>query len=635
MTQRDGWQEASAQLVKDVLASNMAKMLLGRRTREMLCDVEAKGRPVLLSDGVMALAVGGHILGAAAEPLGVRETVASVGQARDAVALVFGLGIGTTVRELRAFSTAPTIVFEPDPGVLKRVMELGPLDLAETPIVCDLEDLREGWWQLSGGSSTATLVVSPGYAEAYPEEHEELAMALKTILSSTSINENTLRSRTRKWVEHMLENLPRTIGTYPMLSLAGAYTGVPAFIVGAGPSLERNAHLLPEAARKGIVFALNSSAKVIDAHGAEAQVLACLESIDHSDQFRGISWIGRTIRAFSLAAHPADWRIDGGPVMATYEANPMYAAIGTLLGVPGIQLSGSVSTMAFSIADALGCSPIVFVGQDLAYTDDRYHASGTDGEKSRVRVDRASGTLRYEWCEDVKRKLAEAGSVPSHERLLEVETWGGGGLVACSAAHVIVRNWLEARAKELELSRPEAELINATEGGSRIPGFREEPLTDVLARLTDRWISAASMAECASRARSPVRAEDVTAWATKYARNARKAAVAAEGLATAVRSAQELTKAKNAKGVRKAYARVSAAEKHLRDKVAGIPLLDVFCSAAVHSTLEAADEAVRAIDAGDLARDALATELQVAESVVSAAREMESRLQRVAEVSRS
>ena len=43
-----------------------------------------------------------------------------------------------------------------------------------------------------------------------------------------------------------------------------------------------------------------------------------------------------------------------------------------------------MSTVAFALAAALGCSPIVLVGQDLAFTDGRTHAEGTRFEHSRA-----------------------------------------------------------------------------------------------------------------------------------------------------------------------------------------------------------------------------------------------------------
>lgn len=49
--------------------------------------------------------------------------------------------------------------------------------------------------------------------------------------------------------------------------------------------------------------------------------------------------------------------------------------------IEGFRSGGSVATYAFSFACHLGFRKVVFVGQDLAYTDNKSHADGTFQEK--------------------------------------------------------------------------------------------------------------------------------------------------------------------------------------------------------------------------------------------------------------
>jgi len=620
------WQQAAEALVQDVFHANLRMMLLGARSREKVQASLPAGDPILLADGSLALSIGGRVLGAPADDDSQRRTRESIGKGKAAVALVFGLGMGNAVRELVRSRSARVIVFEPDPRLLRRVLEFGPTDLQGIPVYCDLDDLREDWRQVSGGGSTATLVRSPGYAEAYPAELAETEELLRTALSTASVNESTLRVRARSWVENVLENLPWAVGTRPFLSLRGQYVGVPAFIVGAGPSLSRNVHLMPEAARKGIVFAVNSSAGLLARHGTEFQVVASLEAADVSYQMKEIAWLERAIRVLSLSANPATWRWRGGPVMSMFEATAALAGLTDLLGVPGLGVAGSVTTAAFSLAELLGCSPIVFVGQDLAYSGGRLHADGTVMNGSRVRIDRDGKRIRYEWCDEAKKILPQTGATPTEERLMEVEGWGGGEPVVTSAMWNLARDWLDFKARELAVARPGLELINATEGGSRIPGFRDIRLQDVLGWLQDRDITPESMLARAAERCAPLTRERLDAWYAEQAKRTREVGEAATAVAKSVKEAQRAASKGNAKQVRRAYQRLAENEARLRVATALQPMLDAWCCAEVEALAEAGAQAPDSTEMLAAARKAWATELAIAQVIQAGAREMEPKL---------
>ena len=93
------------------------------------------------------------------------------------------------------------------------------------------------------------------------------------------VNDATHRLRARVWLEDVLANLDVLRESSSFLALAGQYRDVPAFIVGAGPSLGKNGKLLAEAAQKGLVIAVNASARALTSYGVEPQDLAYTESM--------------------------------------------------------------------------------------------------------------------------------------------------------------------------------------------------------------------------------------------------------------------------------------------------------------------------------------------------------------------
>src|SRR5262249_26078794 len=153
----------------------------------------------------------------------------------------------------------------------------GPCDLGGIAVVCDLVDLKMHWASMVGGRPEAILVRTPGYARAYPEAEPALEAAIRALVRNGQINESTHQRRTRSWLGDIFDTIPLIAGTTPFMVLEGKYRGVPAFVVGAGPSLDKNGPLLQEAARKGIVMAVNTSGRALVRHGVTPQVLACIE----------------------------------------------------------------------------------------------------------------------------------------------------------------------------------------------------------------------------------------------------------------------------------------------------------------------------------------------------------------------
>src|SRR5206468_281911 len=103
------------------------------------------------------------------------------------VTVVFGMGMGHTVRTLRDAGDGPVVVYEPHPGLLRSVLEFGPSDLGGIEVVCTLHELAQKWPALSRGRAKAVLVRTPGYAEAFPEESRAVTDAVAQLVERVSV----------------------------------------------------------------------------------------------------------------------------------------------------------------------------------------------------------------------------------------------------------------------------------------------------------------------------------------------------------------------------------------------------------------------------------------------------------------
>jgi hypothetical protein len=438
--------------------------------------------------------------------------------------------------------------------------------------------------------------------------------------------ENTRRVRFEKWVEHVLENAPIVAGTTPATALAGRFSRVPAFIVGAGPSLDKNAEELREAARRGLVIAVNSSASALAARGIKPHLVVCIESIDLSAKLGALPWLDEVPRAFSLTSHPANLRTGSGPLLPLVENLPAFETVHRLLGGPGAEVGGSVSTVAFWLAKTFGCAPLVLVGQDMAFTGNAAYASGTSYESSRARLSSDGTALEFDWNDAIKKAHGtSAGPLFERAAAIMVEAWGGQGVVPSGVMFSSFRAWFEVAAAVFAVSDPELELVNATEGGASVRGFKEEPLRNVVARCPVLDLTPRDVARAAEASDARISEARVAAWAEEQAAVARRAARAARRVGYCAEEALRRARGGKPSEVRRAFGVLGRAEAYLERACKAQPLLEGLAYADVQTRMEGA-RAQGITDAHEEAVRGLANEAAIALAIERAAIRLERKL---------
>jgi hypothetical protein len=608
-------------LSRAFLQSNLKRLWLGDRTRERVEVAEPQGEVLHQADGTPVLCHRGTLLGTPSDDLWLDRTVRE--SPKGSAYVVFGLGCGHTARALRAMTDAPILIYEPDPGLCRRALEVGPSDLGSFPIVCTSHDLAQLWQTFSGNRDNVTLISTPGYGDLYDREDRDLREAVTQLVQRRLVNDATHRIRAREWISDVLENVELLRHAPCFLGLAEKYQNVPAFIVGAGPSLGKNAELLADATKKGLVFAVNSSALALASRGITPQIVACMESIDLSALLSKIPYLDQVVRAFSMTAHPSTMRTGKGPLLPVYEALPQFAPLVSLGKANGLAVCGSVSTLAFALAQRLGCSPIVLVGQDLAYTDGQAYARGTPYEGSRVKLAADGKTLEHERSAALD---AANTSLPKSEPLRSVTAWGGQGTVHSSIGFSAVRNWLELAAEVLGHDKPEQRLVNATEGGARVEGFEELTLAEVLSGLPDRHITPQALAAAAAEQRPPLGAAELARWTEKQLLGARAARHAARRVRRLALSAEKAVSKDDPRAITRAFAKLEEAEKSLRVAVGSSPFVDGYSWTAVDTVMRDTSDGR---DDQHSAEQAVRAEARVATAIESCTRELESKLEQL------
>ncbi len=431
--------------------------------------------------GLPSLRIAGDALEDALDPVAGARQFVSLDRVKDAKhVILFGAGLGYRVQHLRQLGVAAPIVFEPDAKVLELAKRHGANRLDDARIFTHLAPALTYLVGSTTPNDNVILLAPPAYQRAFPKAYRDLVAMLTELEGITVLRKNTFEDRYVPTLQTALDNL-HLLAEMPLaLSLNKPMKGKPAFIVSAGPSLNRNAELLGQAAERGFVMPVNSAAPVVSSVGASLDVLVALEalgvppSVKHSlDQAEML--------ALDLSAHP-DIFAHAKPqrCLLYYSSSPPYHWLGQRTGVPPLLFGSSVATAAFALAANWGADPIVLVGQDLAYTGGNMYARGS--AHSGLRVAGNADVIELETSAERDALFTRRGLTPPprYQRKLSVEAWGGEGSVVTTYDMCSFRRWFEAAAHALS---GEARLINATEGGARIVGFEELSLQKVLSDL--------------------------------------------------------------------------------------------------------------------------------------------------------
>jgi hypothetical protein len=380
--------------------------------------------------------------------------------------VVLGLGLGYHVFELLRRTEAAgarVLVVEADAAVLRAAMTVHDV----SPLAGDRVTLCVGRDRAAVGRALDAflnaqavgglrIVEHPASVRVRAGYYQEVREGIRDAVNSLLIAVNTVIHYCHTWQLNHLLNLPATVFCPGVAGLFGRFSGVPAFIVGAGPSLNKNGHLLAGVRGCGLVLACDTALRPLLRAGVAPDVVM---SIDGSDlnykNFAGVDAPDTTLVAEPMTVHRivAEYR---GPLLIASFGGPVMDWVEGFCGKKGeLKSGGSVSTAALHFAHRMGCNPIVFVGQDLSYPGGIAYAQGT-----------------FYADEGYRSPL-------SRQDMVEVPAVDGGTVITPRFMKCFI-NWFEEAIPALKRSTPELEVIDATEGGARIAGTSLATLGDVL-----------------------------------------------------------------------------------------------------------------------------------------------------------
>lgn len=433
-----------------------------------------------------------------------------------AVVFVFGFGLGDLPRAVLAKRPDAVVVYEPHAGALRAALEAVDVSDVLSDERCTLlvgrgEAAEEAHFvasQLdriidpvrSERFERAVLPSAHGAAEAIgPRLEEAWLRGLSRIL--TSFHHELL------WLHNAVRNLLAAPRAAP--EAAQPLAGRAAVLVGAGPSLAKNLDVLVAHRDRAVVVAVDTALRALTGAGLVPDVVVSVDANPANElDLAGVpeAVFAESLLAADVVSVPRYFEAfesafvfrtrnfclgpDGRP-----EEKPM--GVSWLIDrlapeVPSWQSGGSVSTNALSLLTQWGADPVIFIGQDLAYTGGMSHAADVGYEEAAF-----ASMGRFSSRETkARRELARA--------TMRIPAWGGRGEVGTNRVMWGYLRWLEAtKAEGFGRGRT---WIDASEGGAAKRGFVEKTLAEALAALP-KDAAEAGRSEIAELARTARRVE--------------------------------------------------------------------------------------------------------------------------------
>ncbi|MBI1911702.1 MAG: motility associated factor glycosyltransferase family protein [Deltaproteobacteria bacterium] len=418
--------------------------------------------------------------------------------------ILFGLGCGYILRALACGKKDSAIVYEPSIEILRGVLE--KIDLSDIlsrekvylfdSIASAIDIIRCGIDPMEN-----LLCYSPApYKVAFAQQLQDFNNRVNNAHMTNKVGLKTDIDSRLKWIENYFENLNYFPQYSPVDTLKDKFKGKPMIIAGAGPSLKKNAHLLKDLKGKAVIVAAITAYKPLLKYGVVPDFIIASEKVDLPEYFTYGEEDKNTRLILAEISHPG---------MFTREVKDKFIFFNPYINLslehgkhwgsnyfPAI--GGSVTTAALDMGVMFGCSPIVFIGQDLCFGENETHAPGGVYIAQNVRIDKEKGEVIIE--EDYVTLKDKARSRFNLQWLKGLN----GGLVPSKFDWATFHQWFENYMVFLKKTGLPISVINATEGGAYIEGMEHITLKEAIARDFRGEFNIDEIMEEAVKSRQPV-----------------------------------------------------------------------------------------------------------------------------------
>lgn len=288
----------------------------------------------------------------------------------------------------------------------------------------------------------------PNYDELYIEIWRNVIKSIKEKYQNVIISRNTEILMASEFIKNIINNCKDIVRQYSVVQLELRFKQIdnieeiPAILVSAGPSLDKNIDEIRKAKGKAFIIAVDTALKTLLKKNIIPDIVITIDShkppiLFMHTKFKDIPMVVCDCSNYELYVLHQGKRF----YFAETESYMSYIYNeGTGGRLYSTETGGSVANNAFSLINILGFKKIILVGQDLAYTGKKFHTTDAYGE-------------------------SDKNVLEDYNKYFEVEDIYGGKVYTESNMD-LYRKWFESQI----IRYPRLRVIDATEGGAKIEG---------------------------------------------------------------------------------------------------------------------------------------------------------------------
>ena len=386
---------------------------------------------------------------------------------------IFGIGAGYLINAFKKLNINIAVI-EPSINFFNLLIDNFKLDkILEDNITFfiggdDIEDI-EKFISLTN-TKKVKFFITRSYANLFNEEALFYQSKVLSIVDKKIININTISRFDKLWAYNIASNVAKISTHYGVNKFFDKYKNIPAIIVSAGPSLEKNIRKLKEIKNKALIIAVDTAMKPLFSHNISPHFIITIDpQKKNSKYFRNVNFKESVLIAESSVDKEAIDSFNG----AIYFINsifPLAKYFMEELGDRGdITTGGSVSTAAYDFAIRIGANPIIMVGLDLSFPNYQTHIKGSYHEENFF-----TEIYKLDSYDSRIYKVLIAGNLREEKNIYNEKVW-------TDSRFDMYKNWYEEQREK----NNKIKFYNATEGGIIINGMENIKLEELIKKFND------------------------------------------------------------------------------------------------------------------------------------------------------
>lgn len=291
------------------------------------------------------------------------------------------------------------------------------------------------------------IVPTKEYLAYYKDYYDQVLKLISTCSEDKMMNYHTIILGNTHNIVNTVQNRYDLAKTCDMNRLYNKFKNIPAVLVLAGPSLDKNIEYLKEF--KGLIFVVGRTITPVLKLGVKPDLIFAVDPYDFSiETFGEHKEYDVPLVALGQCHHNVVKGCQSPYKYFIYNSSELKGLLGLTVN-PCLDLAGSVATLCLSTAEVFGCSPIIWIGQDLAFSEGKMYASNADAL----------------YTEDKKNTFI----------LKKIKGYYGDEVYS-EFGMVNFLHWIEG----FIYYHPSSKYINCTEGGAYIEGAEHIPFKEAI-----------------------------------------------------------------------------------------------------------------------------------------------------------